>query len=243
MAKNLLACQTKTRTYLDEATQADFLDSEIISSVNIAYHDVASAVMDIFEEYYATITPFTYAVVAGKQEYQIDPSLIHVERAEINYNPVLVGSVTTRAMPVKMDEIRGNLANTNTTGSFVSPIYYVHGDIGAQQIGFLPVPTVSDTTGKSISVWGVALPQDLVYPTDNVNIPYADRFYYLISLYAAAQMLRKGQQEENVAGNYIAEYKAGLTDMQSFLKNRRSDDGDYIVDNALESLDFETTGF
>jgi len=240
--KTLSDCQTKVRTYLDEAVQADFLDTEITSAINIAYHDVASSVMDIYQEFYATLVPFTYALVAGKQEYLIDSSLIRVERVEINYQPDVPNSVSGRAMPVKMDEVRGNLANTNATGSFVSPIYYLHGDIGAQQIGFLPVPTVSDTTGKSISVWGIALPSDLVKTTDNVNIPYADRFYYLICLSAAAQMLRKGQQEEQNAGNYIIEYTTGLQKMEDFLKNRLSDDGDYIVDSALDDIDFQTTG-
>jgi hypothetical protein len=242
MAKTLADIQSEVRTYLDEATQADFLDAEITRSINHAYHEVASSVMDIYQEFYATLTPFTYAVVSGKQEYLIDPSLIRVERVEINYNPILANSVSSRAMPVKMDEIRGNLANTNTTGSFVSPIYYLHGDIGAQQIGFLPVPTISDTTGKSISVWGVSIPADLVNTTDNVNIPYADRFTYLISLKAAAQMLRKGQQEEQNATNYMQEYDTGLQKMENFLKNRLSDDGDYIVDNASEDIDFQTTG-
>ena len=242
MAKTLGNIQTEIRIYLDEQSAADFLDSEVILAANRAYHEVASAVIEIYDEYYATTTPFTYAIVAQQQEYTIDSSLIHVERVEINYQPTTANSVATRALPVKMDAIRGNLANTSTTGSFVSPVYYIHGDIGAQKIGFLPVPQVADTTGKSISVWGISLPSDLVNVGDNVNIPYADRFVYLISLKAAAQLLRKGQQEEANAANYIQEYKNGLQELQTFLKNRISDDGDYIVDSALEDIDFQTTG-
>jgi hypothetical protein len=55
-------------------------------------------------------------------------------------------------------------------------------------------------------------------------------------------MLRKGQQEEQNATNYMQEYDTGLQKMENFLKNRLSDDGDYIVDNASEDIDFQTTG-
>jgi len=77
LAKTLGNIQTEIRIYLDEQSAADFLDSEVILAANRAYHEVASAVIEIYDEYYATTTPFTYAIVAQQQEYTIDSSLIH----------------------------------------------------------------------------------------------------------------------------------------------------------------------
>lgn len=239
MAKQLQDLETEVRTYLDEATQADWLNSEVDTSLNRAYHDVCAFVMETYEQFYETTTPFTYAVIASQQEYTIDASLIKVTRVEINYNPTVSGSQSSRVLAVKSDEILRNLGNTTSGPNSFAAGYYLHGPLGAQKIGFVPVPTSSDTTGKSISVWGIALPTDLVNPGDDVNIPYADRFSYLVSLKAAAQLLRKGQQEEGAAGNYLNEYRAGIIDLMNFLKDRQADGGVYIEDSLMEDLDFE----
>jgi hypothetical protein len=240
MAKQFSDGLTETRIYLDEAVETDWLDTEVKIAYNRAYHETVSFVMEVYEQFYETLAPFTYAISANVQEYAIDPTLIKVTRVEINYNPTTTGSQPNRCEPIKMDEIRGNLANTNNAGSFFSAGYYLHGSIGVQQIGFIPVPTTSDTTGKSISVWGIALPTDLVNTTDNINVPYADRFSYLVALKAAAQLLRKGQQEESAAARYLQEYRAGCQDMMTFLKERQADDGWYIQDSVLEDIDFST---
>ena len=239
MSKTLSNLQTEVRTYLDESSQADFLDSEVTLAINRAYHDVCSFVMEVYEQFYETTTPFTYALVANQQEYTVDSSLIKITRVEINYNPTVSGSTASRALAIKMDEIGRNLANTNSVGSSFSTGYYVHGAIGSQKIGFVPIPTSGDTTGKSISVWGIALPSDLSNGTDDVNIPYADRFAYLVSLRAAAQLLRKGQQEEVAARSYMAEYRQGVQDLMTFIKGRQSDGGEYIQDSLLDDIDFE----
>jgi hypothetical protein len=239
MAKQLSDLEFETRVYLDEAVQADWLDTEVDLSINRAYHDVCSFVMEVYEQYYETTTPFTYALVANQQEYVIDPSLIKITRVEVNFNPTVSGSQSSRLLSVKMDEVQRNLANTASTPSSFSSGYYIHGSIGNQTIGFIPIPTIGDTTGHSISVWGIALPTDLVNDTDNVNVPYADRFAYLVSLRAAAQLLRKSQQEEVAASRYIADYRQGVQDLMAFIKGRQSDGGEYIIDSVLDDIDFE----
>lgn len=243
MSKTLANAQTECRIYLDEAAQADFLDSEVTLAINRAYHNVMSHVIEIYEDFQETTpTTFQYAVVANKQEYTIDSSLIKVTRVEINFNPTVSGSQPARCEPIKQDEIRGNLANTNAAGSFYSPGYYLYGDIGSQTIGFVPIPTAGDTTGKSITVWGIALKGDLINTTDQILIPYVDNYVYLICLRASAQLLRKGQQEEATASRYMAEYNTGIIEMKQFLKDRQADDGWYIQDNTLEDIDFSLLG-
>lgn len=238
MSKTLTNLQTGTRTYLDEAAEVDFLDTEVTSAVNLAYHDVAGKAIEVYEEYYDTTTPFSYAVVANQQEYSIDSSLIKVTRVEINYKPSDPNTQALRAIPIKKDELRLNLQNSNTSGGFFNAGYYLHGNVGSQKIGFVPIPTEADTTSQSIKVWGVALPVDLANGTDNVNIPYVDRFYYLINLRAAAILLRKGQQEETAAARYLMEYAAGVKEMQTFLFERQADDVRMIEDSELDDIDF-----
>ena len=240
MSKLLSDVRTEIRVYLDEASQQDFLDTEVLLATNRAYQDVAGSVMEVYEQYYETTTPFTYALVANQQEYIIDSSIVKTTRVEVNFQPSVLPAVSQRLIPIKMNEVRGNMANTNPQGSFFSAGYYLHGDQGTQKIGFIPVPILGDTTGKSISVWGITMPIDLVNNTDNINIPYADRFVYLISLRAAAQLMRKGQQEENNAQNYINEFEKGLVQMKSFLKDRTADDLTMITDVLGDDLDFTT---
>lgn len=243
MAKSLSDLQTGVRVYLDEAQQTDFLDTEVTRSINYAYHDVVKEVITVYENFYETTTPFSYAIVANQQEYTIDSSLIKVTRVEINYNPTITGSKPVRAIAVKGDEILTNLAFNNTSTSFFNSAYYLHGNIGAQKIGFVPIPITSDTTGTNISVWGIALPSDLANTTDNVNIPYADNFGQLIELKAASILLSKGQQEENAGGKYIQQYKREIMDMKMFLKDRQSDGAWMIEDSAGENIDFGSLGY
>ena len=239
MAKTYSDVSSEIRTYLDEAAAIDFTDAEVLRSANRSYQDVVGKVMEVNERYYDTTTPYTYAIVADQQEYTIASSLIKPTRVEINYSPTVSGSVASRAFPVDMDEIRSNLANTNASWSTSSPRYYLHGNTGSQKIGFVPVPTVADTGAtKSISVWGIDLPADLTVAGDNVNIPYADRFVYLISLRGAGQLLRKGQAEEANAINYLREYDKGVIELQTFLKDRQADDMMGIIDVLGEDLDF-----
>lgn len=243
MAKNFSQGQTDTRVFLDEASQLDFLDTEVKSAYNYAYHHTIQKVIEVYDDWYedVTVTPFSYAIVANQQEYTVDSSIIKVTRVEIDYNAGGSESKASRAIPIKKDEIRGNLGNTNNAGSFFSAGYYVRGNIGAQKIGFIPVPQASDTgNNKSIFVWGTVLPGDLVNGTDNVNIPWADNFARIIAKRAAGELLRKGQQEEAAAARYIAESDIELVDMQTFLKDRQSDDGQFITDSTLEQIDFST---
>jgi hypothetical protein len=238
--KALQDVRTEVRVYLDESSQQDFLDTEVLMAINKAYQDVAGSVMEVYEQYYETTTPFSYALVANQQEYIIDPTIVKPTRVEVNFQPNVLPAVSSRLIPIKMNEVRGNMANTNPMGSFFSAGYYIHGDQGTQKIGFIPIPTVGDTTGYSISVWGITMPTDLINNTDNVNIPYVDRFVYLVSLRAAAQLMRKGQQEENNAQNYINEYEKGIVQMKSFLKDRQADDLTIITDVLGDDLDFTT---
>lgn len=240
MSKTLGDVTLGTRIYLDEVVALDFKEDEVTHAINYAYHDVVSKVITVYQEFFNTTSPFTYALIANQQEYLIDPTLIKVTRVEINYAPNQSGSTPLRAIPVKMDEALLNLSNSASSGSVFNAGYYLHGQIGSQKIGFIPIPTISDTTGKSLSVWGVALPLDLVNQSDTVNIPYADLYSYLIELRAAQLLMSKGQENEAVAAQYLTRYTLGTLDMMNFLRERQADGVQMIEDVELDNLDFQT---
>lgn len=239
MAKLLSDLRTGTRTYLDEAAQADWLDTEVDSSINYSYQDVVGKVMEVYEGYYETTNPITIAMVKSQQEYTLDSTLLKVTRVEINYQPAVSGSTPARAVRSSMDEVLLQLNNSAAQGSFFNAGYYIHGSQDTQTIGFIPIPSNSDTTGKSISVWGIQSPATLVAATDTVRIPYPERFAQLIELNAAARLLRKGQQAETVAARYMAEYKEGIMEMQTYLKERQQDGVWGIEESEIDNLDFQ----
>ena len=243
MAKTLANLRTGCRVYLDESNQKDFLDTEVDRSINYAYHDVISYVIEVFEEFYDTTTPYKYALVADQQEYSINTGLIKVTRVEVNFKPTTSNSKPVRAMPIKKDTVLTDLAHENTSVSFFNAAYYLHGNIGSQKLGLVPIPDVSDTTGTSLWVWGVDLPSDLSASTDNVNVPYADNYAQLVELKAASLLLSKGQQAETAAANYLERYRDGIRRYQTFLKERQAVSAWMIEDLVNEDINFGWPGF
>lgn len=232
MAKSLTNLRVGTRVYLDESAQADFLDTEVDRSINYAYMDVAIEVMGVKEDYFFTTTPKYISTVANQQEYDVDSSLIKVRRVEINYNPTDANSTAIRSIAIKTEEmpLRLNSNGLGSSGIFTSG-YYINGQQGAQKIGFTPVPQNAGT--NNVSMWGIALPDELSAVSDTIKIPAPDAFGYLVELRAAAILLRKGQQAENYAARYMQEYDQGILKMKNFLKDRQ-EDGVWMVADALQ---------
>lgn len=192
----------------------------------------------MFEEYYLTTTPKYLSSVANQQEYTLDSSLIKINRVEINYKPSDTNSKPIRALAIKLDELPRYLADNSLGGSGIfNAGYYVIGSQSSQKIGFVPIPTEAGT--NNISTWGIQAPDDLSSSSDNVNIPYPDRFASLIELKAASYLLRKGQQEEVVAARYMQDYLGGVARMKTFLKERQSDGANVIQDLLLEDVAFD----
>ena len=239
MAKTITNLRVWTRMYLDEAQQADFLDTEVDSAINFAYHDLISSVINIYEDYYFTTTPKYISTVALQQEYALDTGLISIRRVEINYDPSDANSVAVKASRMKIDDIPLNLGNTSNGGAGIFGAgYYIVGKQSAEKIGFVPIPQNAGT--NNVSVWGIEAPSDLSDNNTNVDIPYPDKFAELIGLKAASYLLRKGQQEEGSAARYMADYTRGVLDMMDFLKERQADGPWMISDSVVEDIAFDS---
>lgn len=238
MSKTLANLRTGVRMYLDEAAQTDWLDTEVDREINYAYQEVAGKVMEVYEEFYSQVTQHQYNTIANQQEYTIDAAILKIERVEINYNPTSTNTQTIRAQSIKMAELPQNLANTSVGGTgLFNAGYYLYGSQHQQKIGFVPIPTIAGT--NNITVWSIDAPSDMSVSTESILIPYPDRFGKLVEVKAAAELLRKGQQEEATAKEYMQEYKLGIVEMQSFLKERQSDGPWMIEDEAHEDINFD----
>lgn len=231
MAKQLSTLRTDVRHYLDESTQADWKDTDLNRIINKYYHKVVTAVMTTFENYY--MTEATADTVADQQEYALPSDFFKLRRVEINYDIDTNNSSWSRGLPMDMDEVRHNLSNENFgVGTLTSPRYYVQGNV----FGFLPIP---DKNGnEAIKIWYIKYVSDLSSDTSTIDIPYPDRYYDIITKYAAAEALRKGQQEPIEAKRLRDEAKDDLEEMRRELEDRVAEEAKTIIDVSGQNLDF-----
>ena len=231
MAKNRSDIRSVVRDVLDEDPAADWTDAELNTLVNIYYHEVYSAIVDVFENYETTTAQSNS--VADQQEYSLPSDVLKVRRVEINYDVSATNSAPMRALPVPIDAVRRDLANTNL-GVTINrgPVYYLRGD----NIGFIPVPTRAGT--NAIQIWYAPVRSDLTNDTTNIDIPYPDRDYKLIAYGAIADALRFGQQESIEADKFDRKFTRGVEKMQERSEDRIADEVKGVVDTTAENMDF-----
>ena len=231
MSKTLLNIRNHTRHYLDESTQADWLDADLTRIINENYHRLVTAIVEVYEEYY--MTEATADTVANQQEYALPSDFFKIRRVELNYDISSSNSSFSRCLPINMDEIRYNLGNANTSVTVVrNPSYYVQGSL----IGFIPIPT--NAGDEAIKIWYIKQKTDLVDDGDTIDIPYPDRYFGLIAKSSAAQALRKGQQEPVEAMRLEEESQKDIFRMQRELEDRIAEEGKRVIDSSAENLDF-----
>jgi len=236
MAKTLETLRLNTRMLLDEQTAADWSVAQVDSAINYAYQEIVTAAMESYEDYYIKDTNLD--TVEDQQEYDVDTDdfpddFFKMRRVEINYDTSNDNSSPARALPVSFDDVQRDLGNTNLSiATRGKPNYYLIGMGSNLKLGFLPVPDESGT--DAIKLWYIYIVDDMSATTDTPDIPYEDRFSRLIGYGAAADLLRKGQQEEVAAARYRAEFELGLEKMKQQLEDRRSDGVKSITDTARE---------
>lgn len=231
MAKNRSDIRVHVRSFLDETTAADWTDAELNTLINKYYHEVYSAVVDVFENYETTTAQSNS--VADQQEYSLPSDVLKIRRVELNYDVSATNAAPMRALPIPLDAVRRDLANTNL-GVTINrgPVYYLRGD----NIGFIPVPTLAGT--NAIQIWYAPTRSDITDDTTNIDMPYPDRDFMLIAYGAAADALRYGQQESIEADKMDRKLARGIEKMQERLEERISDEVKGVVDTTAENMDF-----
>lgn len=231
MAKTFNNLKSATRTYLDENVEADWEDTEVEREVNNGYHEVVTAVVEVFEDYY--LTEATADSVADQQEYALPSDFFKMRRVEIDYDPDNSSSSPQLATQIEIDQVRRDLGYENAGITVLrNPAYYVQGDI----LGFIPVPTESGT--DAIKIWYIKVQSDLSNNTDTVSIPYPDRYGKLIPLYAAGQLLKKGSEAVGPGNDLLNDFYTGLERMKQQLEDRKAGDPKVVVDTVMEDIDF-----
>lgn len=193
----------------------------MLQAINEQYQAVVTTAQTVWENYYITATSTN--TVANQQEYALPSTFFKTKRIEINYQPDIVNSALQRATAIDTEGDPLDLGNqVGFSTALSSPTYYIQNN----NLGFIPIPTLAgpDLAGnKTIKMWYIPYVTDLVATTDDVNIPYADRYFGLISLGAAGLLLRKGQQQETFAAKYLADFESQLDKMKMELLDRQAD--------------------
>ena len=241
MAKILSDVRTVVRSYLDEASDADWTDSELNKLINHRYHRVYTAVIAVYEDYYITTDLFN--TTASREEYTtadgVASDIYKIRRIEVNYDVSASTSTPTRLFPVQnMDAIRRDLGYQNAgIGLRVSSggNYYTFGFGSNITIGIIPVP---DKTGTNAGkIWYIQQLADLSLDADTVNIPYADRYYHMIAQGATGDALRFGQQDSPEADKLDAKFERDLTTLQEELEDRIAEETKTVMDISGDFLD------
>lgn len=232
MAKSLTNLRAQTRTYLDEVTTADWTETEVDREINYKYMELYAAIVEVYEDYYSTKSATN--TIEDQQEYSLPTDLWKIRRVEINYDVAATNSTPSRALRVTLDDVLRDL-NNNTLGITVhsAAVYYVRGNT----LGFIPIPERSETA--AINIWYIKIPDELSAATDVIDIPFPDRYGQLISLGAAGALLRKGQQEEAVAKQYLFDFEEGVKKMQRELEDRLADGARSITDTLGYDVSFD----
>lgn len=231
MAKTLSNLRDHVRTYLDEVSAADWTDVQVEREINYAYLEVVSAVIDTYEDYYRS--RYTADFVASQDEYELPTDFLKMRRLELKYV-----STDERIKANRFSFNQIPRATNSTSYSFLgSPIYDLSGDF----IKILPVPTVAVTEG--ILMYYIRQVSELSEDTDEIDIPFPDRYGKLVTIGATAELLRKGQQEEAVAAKYDDKFQIGLEKMKSELEDRIADGPKMIEDTLGEYNDFGNSSF
>ena len=242
MAKSLSTLRGMVRSLCDEASPADWTNAELNALINTSYHRVITAVMTVFEDYYLTTDNFN--TVADQEEYSstngVATDIFKIRRVEVNYDVSNSNSAPTKCLPINLDEVKRDLgfqnANLGTTVSSASG-YYTYGFASNFRIGIVPIPTRTGTDAGKI--WYIRVIADITSDSENIDVPYPDRYWMLICYGAMSDALRFGQQDSPEADKYDKKLNAGLVLMQEELEDKVAEDTKMIQDNTGLSLDFQ----
>lgn len=226
-----------TRMLIDEVAPHDWSDVEVKRQVNNGLQELYASTVSIYEDYYQEQT--TFGITANKQEYSsadgVPSNIYKVRRIEIQWDPSITPPAWYKMWPINITQVKDSLANTYR-GSKTFPYYYTYGLQDKFTIGFIPVPDITNATG--VKLWYIKDMANLEDMTDIPQLPFADRNANLACQYAAAWLLRKGQQDEAAAARYMAEFEQGKQDMMQELREKIADEPVIMQDSIGMNMDF-----
>ena len=241
--KTRLTVRKFVRSYLDEASEADWSDEEINIAINTYYHNVRTVAIAAYEDYYMQTN--TFNSVANQEEYgELDGvplDIFKMRRVELNYDVSQTNGAPTRCMPIhNIDAVRRDLAYANAgigLKVFSNAFYYSYGFGPNFKIGFSPVPNNNGV--NAIKIWYIREAPDIDDDDTIFDIPYVDKNWILIAYGAVAELLRFGSQDPEDADRFDQRYQIGVTKMQEELEDREAEDAKSVLDTTGNMLDFD----
>lgn len=243
MSKVLSDVRTQVRSFLDEPTAADWSNSELNTLINTYYHNVRSAVIQVYEDYYQTTAQFN--TVANQQEYGSSdgvPTNIHkIRRVELNYDASVSSGAPTRMLPISnIDAVRRDLGYQNAglgLKTYSNGAYYTYGFGSNFKIGFIPIPDKAGT--NAVKIWYVKEESDLSSDSSSLDLPYVDKHWMLVAYGATSEALRFGQEDSAEADKYERKYDKGISLMQQELEDKISEESKFVLDVSGDYIDFQ----
>lgn len=180
---NLGQIRQRVRFFIDEPTQANFLDSDLNWAINTAQQEVATEISLVDEQYFVATTPTIITTVSGTRFYPLATDFWKMTRFE-DMNTGL-----------RLDF--GNFADQDNFSSSSIPLLVNNSQgyspaIVGNSLALTPTPAVS---GNQFNYWYVPVLQDLISDTDVSVIPRM--FVDLLAIKAAIDALIKDEDDSS----------------------------------------------
>ncbi len=175
--------RARVRTYIAEATQAFYTDTEINYAINDAQQELGVELAQVGEYYFVNPSPTTITPVVNQPTYSLATDLYKLVRVEIQSTGEQVPMIDINEKSID------NLAIpplVNTAGYGAGMQAYLVGN----SIGFTPPPTDPSLV---FQYWYIPILPDLTADTDVTNIPRS--FVDICAIIAAIDMLIKDEDD------------------------------------------------
>lgn len=178
----------RTRTYVDEATQANYTDKEITYAINDAQQFLASEITQVDELYFVNPVPTQIIPITNPitSTYPLAIDFFKLIRLEIQTTGEVMPMINFNEKTIDNQSIPPLV---NTAGYGAGMQGYI---IGSDYIGITPPPTDGSMV---FQYWYAPIVPDLVVPTDVTILPRP--FVDLLPQMAAVDMFIKDEDSIN----------------------------------------------
>lgn len=203
---NKLQLIARTRFFIDEPVQQNWLDTDILIALNRAQEDVAKEIVQVKEDYFVKVSDLNPSgtppgTIAGQELYNLPPDFFEFKRIE--------RSDTGEALaPVDLNEKDSSNSSLSPASLNNKMGYYVIGS----SIGFSPVPQGS----IPIRLWYVPILLDMVNDADVSLIP--SNYHDMMAIRAAIDAFMKDEADTSALER---RWDRQVAQLQRTIRNRQ----------------------
>jgi len=220
----------RVRTFVDEASQANYTNVEIIYAINVAQQFLATEITQVDELYFVNPVPTTITPTGSPiaERYQLAADFFKLVRLEVVATQQTVPFINFNE---KVNNYSGIPPLVNSLGSGDGTRAYI---IGSDYVGFTPPPT--DPTVQ-FQYWYAPYLADLVNGTDVSILPRP--FVDLMPQMAAVDMFIK---DEDSAVTLEGKMSLLLNQIKRAARQRQQQNPKYVRRSQTASSSFPWLG-